>query len=492
MIKITKLFLIILTFTAIVSCDGFFLDATQHDRENPNDPDYAGLDLAPAGDIEIRIGGTVYADGSSYTFTKTLVGETETATVTIGNNSTADTLTLDMTYLTWLVGDSAFSMPESTSDTIEIPAGETKPYTLSFSPESEEVLSGTLTIYSSDEDDGQITISLSGEGFNYQGTRLYASDLTDGETILLDSYIRSGEGEIYVGNDITISSGATLNIYRDVELNTSGGYQIIVNGTLNIEGTADKPVILSGPTTGGWGGILVNNEASIDHAFIKNLADSGGAYAIKAGSSSAETCSALSITNSRIYHKGTTEGIQIYYPAENSSYSFTNNIIFYNDTVQTQEALNSPNYDDINFNVEFSRNTVASKASAGIAINLSESSTSVYNFTKNIFTANATGYTYLIYTNSANPLILVLNNIYDENHTYYPFEGVSTDTDNLEWAIYDNLSSIFTNFSGKDFTMKQTTAYPASAQTSITELVGSLSQVNPAGAYGSGGTPPSP
>ncbi len=495
MIKITKLFLIILTLTSIVSCDGFFLDATQHERENPNDPDYVGLDLAPAGDIEVRIGGTTYSDGSSYTFTKTLVGETETATVTIGNNSATDTLTLDMTYLTWLVGDSAFSMPESTTDTIEIPAGETKPYTLSFSPGTAAVLSGTLTIYSSDEDEGQISISLSGEGFNYQGTRLYKADLADGETILSDSYVIAGEGEIYVGNDITISSGATLTIYRDVELNTAGGYQIIVDGTLNVEGTAYKPVILSGPTTGGWGGILVNNEASIDHVFIKNLADSGGAYAIRSGDNGTNVCSGIVLTNSRIHYSGTTQAIELYYAVNEAAFNFSNNIFVNLGGDSPQEAFYTTPYFEGPISVNFSYNTIIYKADGTMATNITDDEASSYNFEYNIFSGPGTAFSDIIYSLPATYLTANYN-IYDNNTAEGDFGTNVDNTDytntNIGISVYSNADTIFTNWTLNDFTMKQTTTYPTSVQTSITELVGSLSQVNPAGAYGNGGTPPSP
>ncbi|MDD5556254.1 MAG: IPT/TIG domain-containing protein [bacterium] len=75
----------------------------------------------------------------------------------------------------------------------------------------------------------------------------------------------ASDNPIIVTGDITVAVGATLNIgpgcdvrFNDRKDDTSGGWdpgrsEIIVNGMLNINGTADEPVTLTSTGTGQWG-----------------------------------------------------------------------------------------------------------------------------------------------------------------------------------------------------------------------------------------------
>jgi hypothetical protein len=124
-----------------------------------------------------------------------------------------------------------------------------------------------------------------GDEVQSRTTALYAATVVRG-SVLLNSTIWIEENSPYlVTGDVTISSGATLTIMPGVDVlflansddvvggQTAYDSELIVQGTLNIAGTAEKGVTLTSsnrePLMGDWGGIRVESGSlSITNAFI--------------------------------------------------------------------------------------------------------------------------------------------------------------------------------------------------------------------------------
>ncbi len=80
-------------------------------------------------------------------------------------------------------------------------------------------------------------------------------------------------GIIDIIGDLTITSGTTLTINPGTELHFDPGVNLTVNGTLNVQGTANDPTIFTSinqnPSTSDWYGIKVYGAASINHAIVE-------------------------------------------------------------------------------------------------------------------------------------------------------------------------------------------------------------------------------
>lgn len=494
-----KLFILIIIISALTACENFLRDDVLLGRVNPNDPEYTGDDTSddtsgdPAGvpasiysgEIEIKIGSTTYDSSINHSFESTLVGETSTLSITINNLSTTEKLTLD-TSNTALTGDSEFIIASPLPADGEIAAGGSYSLIIEFEPGSGDAYTGTLKITSSDEDESVFTVNLSGNGA-YLGTRLSASDLSDGDTIISeDSYIIDEGTTITPAATITVNSGYTLTIYKGVTLDMSSN-MIEIFGKLDVKGTASEPVTFTGSA---WDGLFVNNEATIDHAYFKEL---GSVTGIRAGSNVFYSCSKLTLTNSRIHHSGNTEAITIAYVTSGAEFTIRNNIIVYTaGSSNSQEAFNVYSSVSNTISVDFSYNTVVSKYKDGYAITIADNNSSTYQFTRNLITGNNPGYTDIFNAGSA-PNISLSSIVVDSYSGSVTYSNVDSQTNNMQWAIYDNRSTIFTDYVNNDFSMAHTDVYPASADVGgVADHTGCLSQVNPAGAYGDGGTPPAP
>lgn len=79
-------------------------------------------------------------------------------------------------------------------------------------------------------------------------------------------------GLLKVTGDLTISSGVTLTIDQGAQLFFSPNRQLVVNGTLNVQGNSSNMVIFNrNGSTGNWAGIRFNNgsNGSINYANIQ-------------------------------------------------------------------------------------------------------------------------------------------------------------------------------------------------------------------------------
>lgn len=86
-------------------------------------------------------------------------------------------------------------------------------------------------------------------------------------SVIENDYTLDSSCDYYIAyGDINIKKGATLNIEQGVELRMGELANIIVNGSLNIKGTADFPVVIKSNSSVGadsWGGIIFDNASSV-------------------------------------------------------------------------------------------------------------------------------------------------------------------------------------------------------------------------------------
>ncbi len=88
------------------------------------------------------------------------------------------------------------------------------------------------------------------------------------------------EGKWYFDNSITVNSGAVLTINAGVEIIFKEGCSLIVNGTVNILGASQNPVVFtcskSNPNRGDWEGINLNFGSTANINYINvNYAENG-------------------------------------------------------------------------------------------------------------------------------------------------------------------------------------------------------------------------
>ena len=93
-------------------------------------------------------------------------------------------------------------------------------------------------------------------------------------------------GTVNMNQNFTVNSGTTLKILSGTNISFASGTSLIVNGTLNAEGTSSQPITFTS-TGGAWGGILFQansqgcslNYCNISHATYGVYAvNSGGLY----------------------------------------------------------------------------------------------------------------------------------------------------------------------------------------------------------------------
>ncbi|HIB85280.1 MAG TPA: hypothetical protein EYO59_11995, partial [Chromatiaceae bacterium] len=149
-----------------------------------------------------------------------------------------------------------------------------------------------------------------GDPVQVRSTSLYSATVIGGSTILADTVWTSANSPYLITGDVTVNSGVTLTILEGVRVLFLANHddlvagdepydsELIVNGTLNVAGTVDNPVVFTSsnrePLIGEWGGIRVNGDASFYYATIEYSAY--GIY-FQAGRS-------LSISNSIIQNNG--------------------------------------------------------------------------------------------------------------------------------------------------------------------------------------------
>lgn len=332
-----------------------------------------------------------------------------------------------------------------------------------------------------------------------EGTEITAGDLLNGYTIAVGTYHIapriSSDPAININDDIVINGGKLI-IYPGNTLNFDSDSQISVLGALEVYGTDDQRVKLTGTN---WDGIIAGNTNGtstlvMDGVFIEQT----DTYPISIGSSSTRSFN-TTITNSRIKVDVTNrEALNISGPKSGGTYTFENNVII----ADNQEAFYIY-YSDGSITVNIRNNTIIHKSSSTISINMYENiSGSIVTIENNIISGNITQ---VIYFNNANLFIYYNNNVINTTSSFGSYldapvanvsesenlyiDGSSSDTLTIVWDD----SIVFENSVLGDYHLKQTAEYPVSADASSwTNMVGSLSvgHDNEKGAYANGGYPP--
>ena len=486
--------ILILTAAALVaviifSCDGFFLGSEPTGRINPDDPETTAV-ITGASEIHITSGSADVMIYDTYIFASdTERYDTSEVSFTIENRSSDTALSLTGSPAVTVGGDDAAEFAITAQPATSVAAGSTTTFTLAFSPLTTGSKTASLRIVNNDPTEPSYVIYLRATAvFTPAGTAL-ADDFAAGSvTISEDSYLAPRDSEsaaLTVGGDITIQSGVTLTIYEGVTLDfQAGGFAVAVNGGLSVKGTDANRVKFDGSD---WGGIYVAGTADINGAVIDGIE---GGYALNVGGDD------VTITNSRIIHSDTADGVRISAPSSNITLVFRNNIIVSlpNMGNQNQTAFDFYNFAATDMAVDISYNTIIGKGYGGYAIYISGSTYNEYTIERNIF-ANGSYSPY--YTSGAyfftGPYVALVNNIIDDRGTGSLYDGTAdADTDNLEFAAWDN-SVIFEDFDANSYRLKKTTTYPSQAQAGgLVSMEGCLTEghANECGAYGDGGYPP--
>jgi hypothetical protein len=132
----------------------------------------------------------------------------------------------------------------------------------------------------------------------------------------LENYGGSLQGEVVITEDLTIPSGKTLAIEAGTTIKFDPGVQLIINGTLDVNGTSSNKVTFTrSGTSGSWDGIKLNSSSigDINHAIIR--------YSVRGVEANSTT---FSMHNSEI--KNCTYGI---YASGSAIYDVTYNLLRY-------------------------------------------------------------------------------------------------------------------------------------------------------------------
>ena len=113
----------------------------------------------------------IVVDPTSIDFGKVLVGVAAQQTLTISNEGTADLIVSDVT-----VDNRAFEVDPTS---LTVPADSSLPVSVTFTPGSEGLISGTLSIFSDDPDDPTVEVPLSGTGATLDATLSVADGYGD-------------------------------------------------------------------------------------------------------------------------------------------------------------------------------------------------------------------------------------------------------------------------------------------------------------------------
>lgn len=421
-------------------------------------------------------------------FEDTLVGSQRYMDIEISNVGSGD-LTLGSSPSVEVSG-MGFQLAGVPEPNRVIPANQSITFTLIFFPQTPGNHYGTLTIFSNDSDEPSYDLFVSGNALDLQGSLLPDSNLSDGEIILVDSYIAPrfpGSGSIQVGGDITVNSGATLTIYEGVDLLMADNSRIIVYGSLQIFGLSGKEVRINGNS---WNGIKLQGDAIIHHAYL----DGFDSNAIKVGETGSPGRN-LTLGNSRIHHRNNYDAIVIALSEPNSTYSISNNIFVYTSTSGSQGAVEVYSSVTNPISVDFMYNTVVTYGTSGSGFTSREGNSSSYNLERNLFYTPNAGYYIATEFSSGIPYISIFHNIYDDKCSYLDGLGNADSIyDNLPFSLtVTEVSQIMPGYTAYDYRYALDYSYPTAAQSNgITALEGGLSLVNPVGAYGNGGTPPLP
>ena len=207
-----------------------------------------------------------------------------------------------------------------------------------------------------------------------------------------------------ISEDLTVSSGVTLAIDAGSTLKFANGASLIVNGTLDAQGTANNPIIftsVSGSYPGSWGSIIFDGSSASNSVIQYDSIKYGGGIQCLNGAN-------VTIENS--YIKSCVQGIYIY----NSSPQITGNHIM-------EPQQNGIYGDASGFGISVEDNTIYKTSSSGSYYHNYQGILSVNNTVLYITNNNIRGFywgMYLgggVFASFANNLY-VLNNVMTDNN----------------------------------------------------------------------------
>ena len=108
-----------------------------------------------------------------------------------------------------------------------------------------------------------------------------------------------------VQGSITVPAGATLTLEPGVVVFTSLDQEITVQGTLEAVGTEAAPIVFTGPTGAGWGGLRITGadaaavleHCTVEHGDRQGAFDEGGGVACYDGAVTLRACSIIDNTS---------------------------------------------------------------------------------------------------------------------------------------------------------------------------------------------------
>jgi len=124
---------------------------------------------------------------------------------------------------------------------------------------------------------------------------------------------QSWSGNMTLGEDVTIASGATLTIEAGTQLNITEDVTITIDGDLDVQGTAADPVTIWGSWVADtsiqarWQGFLLNSGSSADVAHAE-ISDSRGGFDVESGASLSIEATNLTDTIIGVWSKGSVSG----------------------------------------------------------------------------------------------------------------------------------------------------------------------------------------
>jgi hypothetical protein len=105
---------------------------------------------------------------------------------------------------------------------------------------------------------------------------------------VLDGSVRSVEGTlqaddlawdatqlVVVTGGLTIPAGLTLEVGEGTRVELAAGANIIVQGAIEVNGTASAPVVFASRDDAAWGGLVVDGAATLDFAMLVNAGGDG-------------------------------------------------------------------------------------------------------------------------------------------------------------------------------------------------------------------------
>ena len=162
------------------------------------------------------------------------VGEERDQTFNIENTGTGN---LSVSSILLSGGDFSISPSNFT-----VSPGNSETVTVTFVPTAEGDGNQTLTV-THNASSGSSSVELVAYGISGTGTAVRG-------ILPIDTTWAQSDSPYYITGDVQIPSGVTLTIEPGVEIRYTGGYELLVQGVLIANGTAESPIVFTSTTPG--------------------------------------------------------------------------------------------------------------------------------------------------------------------------------------------------------------------------------------------------